>query len=309
MWAPCLGEPGVAALMLLSSVSWLLCRLPAPVAGAFAWCSGWLLYHVLRLRRRVARENLARALPELDRRAQRRLLRGHYGHLGRVLIDTLRLPLLTKPISCALLGDALGQLERLRRGRGLIVVVGHLGLWDRLACAAALAGLPVSVVTRRIKRGSVDRFWQRLRARCGVQLLPAEGSALALRRRLRAGELVALAIDQHQPGGLETTFFDRPVLTSAGAARLSLDSGAPIVVASLTRCGSGLELQLDQLRDTAGLDAQGITQLCNDTLEQQVRQRPEQWFWVHRRWKNVSKKQDDGDSSPDPPLPEERRSE
>ncbi len=253
------------------------------MVSVVAWCCGWLLYHVLRLRRRVARENIARALPELTPRARSQLLRRHYAHLGWTLVDTLRLPRLEVEAARELLGPALERLEGLRVGRGVIVLVGHLGCWDRLACAAALAGLPLSVVTRKIKQGGVNRLWQRLRGRCGVKLLPAHGCALALRRRLRAGELVALAIDQHQPGGLPTSFFGRPALTTAGPARLAQDSGAAVVLASLVRSGEGYRLMLDRIEP--GGNANEMTQRFNDRFEAHVRAYPEQWFWVHRRWK------------------------
>lgn len=265
-------------------MGWLVCRLSPRSARGLARLIAWLLFSVLRLRRRVCLENLRRAFPEHDDATLLQRARAVYGHLARVIVDVLRLPRLDAATARAWLGAAVARLHLLRRPRGLLVLVGHLGSWDLLACAAANAGLPLHVVTRRLKSKGVDRQWQALRAAWGVRLHAAQGSALALLRALQRGEIVALPLDQHEPAGQPTTFFGRPAATSTALARLARASGAPVIAAFLLRRGETHELVVEgpfaPVEDVAV-----ATQAYTAQLEAAIRRAPEQWLWLHRRWK------------------------
>ena len=277
-------------------LSWIISRLSRRMAAALAFFLGWTMFYLVRARRRVAWKNISRSLPALSWAERTRILRQSYTHLGHVVVETFRLSSLSSVQASEIIGDARGRIEGLRRPQGLLVAVAHLGLWDLLACASARAGIPVNVVTRQIKSGRIDSFWRRLRERSGVRLLPAEGSALAIRRALRRGELVGLAIDQHQPEGLPVPFFGRLAATTDAPARLAIDSGAPLFFASLVRRDDGVDFHLrgpievsEEGEPTGAMTradrVMKITRRLNAVLEEEIRACPEQWFWIHRRWK------------------------
>jgi KDO2-lipid IV(A) lauroyltransferase len=271
----------IAALVRLLPDSWT--RRLGALLGA-------LCFHIFRVRRRVAIGNLARALG-LNPRQSRVLARRVYDHLCTGALEFLQIGRLTPTLAKQILGPGLEKLRQIQaRGRGVLVLSGHLGSWDLLACAASLAGLKVNVVTRRIKATWLDSFWMEQRRRCGVRLLPAVGSARAIVRALRRNEVVAMVLDQHEPQGVPVTFFGRPAATGTALARLALLSDAPVVPAFLLREERGFRLAVHdplELVRTADhrSDVISNTRRFTQVLQVEIESAPEQWLWLHRRWK------------------------
>ncbi|MCA9668818.1 MAG: lysophospholipid acyltransferase family protein [Myxococcales bacterium] len=266
--------------LLLGGLSLRAARRVGAFFGALLWLA--------RIRRRVALENLQRAL-DIDASDARRLLYQVYRQLGCAAVEFFRIPRLSGDDARQLLGDdSLARLEALRReGNGVLVLSAHLGNWDLLACAAARAGLPVNVITRTIKRRGINDYWMRTRGSCGVQLLEAAGSARRIVAALRRNELVAVVLDQHDPDGVAVPFFGRLAATSASLARLARLSGAPVLPAFLVRTDDGFRLELGEALDVsrADDDIELATARFTAAIEQAVREHPEQWLWLHRRWK------------------------
>ena len=275
----------------VSFLAWLARWIPARPVG---FLLGWLALSLLRVRRRVVLTNMEQALG-LRGAPARALAATLYRHLGRGALELLRAPGLTQGAARELMGEeGMRRLEAVAgQGKGMLVLTAHLGHWDLLACAAARAGLPLSIVTRRIKSAWLDRFWSGLRGTCGVKLLPDQGSAGRVISRLRRGEVVGYVLDQHQPGGLAVPFFGRPAATSTSLARLARATGSPVVAAFLIRQpGGGYRLEvsdpLPAISDLVGSQEEKIqqaTRIYTETLEQAIRRWPEQWLWLHRRWK------------------------
>ncbi len=255
---------------------------------------GWLWFHLVRVRRRVALENLAAAFPELAPGERRRLAARCFRHLAACGVEFLRMPRL-------LAGRAedlfeVQGMEHLRRaleaGAGVLVVTGHLGNFDLLACAAARWWLnELHVVTRSQHVGWINRYWMESRARCGLKLLPEKDSALHLDRLLRKGGSAALLIDQHLPHGPPHIFFGRPAATTRAPALLAFQTGAALVPVWSERLARDRHrlwidppLWADRTGERSGEVAR-LTDLLNGWLEERVRRRPEQWLWIHRRWK------------------------
>lgn len=275
-------------------------RLSPRVTAALGRLLGDVVWSLLRLRRAVVMENLAAALPHLSPLERCRTAREVYRHLGRVALEYFQLRQLTPERARCLIGDE--NLERFRallsRGRGALVLSAHLGNWDLLACSAAVCGIPVNVITRRIKNRSLDRFWTSRRRRCGVRLLPASGSARNVMRALRRNEVVVFVLDQHAPGGEVVPFLGRPAATSRSLARVARATGAPVVPVFMPRLGSEYasqvldtvevgETKCDSLDDDSLDDVRLSTTRYSAIIEQVVREYPTQWFWLHRRWKVV----------------------
>jgi len=127
----------------------------------------------------------------------------------------------------------------------------------------------------------------RTRGRCGVTLHGARGSAREIVAALRRVELVAVVLDQHEPGGVAVPFFGRPAATNASLARLARLSGAPVLPTFLVRTDDGFSLELGEALTIArdDDDVAQATARFTEAIEHAVRKHPEQWLWLHRRWK------------------------
>lgn len=285
----------------------LLARVPRSWILGMGAALGWIAFSVLRIRRRVAVNNIRRALG-LPRDQATALARSCYVHLGRGLVEFLQVPALDARGAEAILGEE--GLARLRgnisQGRGIIALSAHIGNWDLLASAAARCGLPVYVVTRQIKTRWINRLWMGGRREAGVHLLPSCGSAGQVVRALRAGGIVAMVLDQHQPDGVIVPFLGRPAATSDAVARLALATDCPVVPVALVRRGQGFHFEVGEPLPLSR-DGDKQENIVENTacyarvLGEMVRRWPEQWLWLHRRWK-VADAAQDGPRNPNPPA-------
>lgn len=277
--------------MILRLLAWISERLGARSVARLGAALGAIVFTLLRIRRAHTVAALGRSL-SLSRAEATALARRVYRHLGRSVLELLRVRALREEEAEAMLGvEGRARLDRLlAERRGLLVLTGHLGSWDLLACAAGRLGYPLHVVTRSLRASGLNRFWMESRRACGVGLHPARGSALALTRALREGAIVALVLDQHEPGGEVVPFFGQPAATSLSLARLARATRAPVVPAFLLHEPAGHRLVLGDpvpLRWTACKrdDLHQATLAFSEILERQIRACPEQWLWLHRRWK------------------------
>jgi Kdo2-lipid IVA lauroyltransferase/acyltransferase len=248
-------------------------------------------FYVLRIRRRVALENLEKAL-DLSPSERRQLAEEAYVHLIRGALEFSMIGRLRPEQAAAILGEHSTRMisALLAREKGLLILTAHLGQWDLLACAAARCGFRVNVITRSIKNSWINRYWMNQRRRCGVNLLPSKGSARRVIAALRRNEIVAMVLDQHDPDGLILPFFGRKAATSSSLARLARITRAPVVPAFLIRRENAFFCKiLDpipiEVSSNRFQDLMTNTARFNEILEQSIRETPSQWLWLHRRWK------------------------
>ncbi|HUK66398.1 MAG TPA: lipid A biosynthesis acyltransferase [Anaeromyxobacteraceae bacterium] len=261
--------------------------------GEFVGVLAWLL----RVRRRVVLANLRLAFPQLSERERRRIGKKCYVNLGRMAPEFLLAPrLTTAEIDRFFDYDGFDRLEAERaRGRGVIVCTGHFGHFEMLAAVHALKGIPITMITRPMGRSRLNDLWRGTRARAGVEdLIARKGETLkAARRALAAGRVLGYVIDQNQPArrAIFPRFFGVPAATSATPAVLALRTGTPVFFAVALPLDGGrhrvviegpLAVPTSGRRDE---DVLAFTQDLNDRLERWVRAYPEQWYWLHRRWK------------------------
>jgi KDO2-lipid IV(A) lauroyltransferase len=250
------------------------------------------LAHALGVRRRVAEDNLARAFPGRDAAWRARVLRDHYRELGRVVLEYPRLAELAAGGDEVLAGiRGLEHLAEARgRGRGCVLVTAHFGNFE-LAGAAVARHHPLDFVYRPLSNPAVEAWIGRIRARAGVGLIPVGAGLRRTFESLRANRCVALLGDQDaRRHGVFVRFLGRPASTPVGPAVLALRTGAPLLFAVTFRGGDGRHvitieppLALDDPRAPDAVTR--LTALHASRLEAWVRQRPEMWFWLHRRWK------------------------
>jgi KDO2-lipid IV(A) lauroyltransferase len=271
-------------------------RLSFTRAGNIGNRIGQLGYRPLGIRRVVVERQLAAAFPQLDHAEIERIARASYGHLGRTSIETAVLPTCSAQQVIDLFEDVQGWSiveERLARGKGLIVVTGHLGNWELGGAYLAARGVPIDVVARHMANPLFDRYLTSTRQRIGMTVVHDEAAVRRVPRSLRDGRAVAFLVDQGAVGLASTwvPFFGRYAKTPRGPAVFALRSGAPIVFGTALRQASGrYQLSFEPVDvDPTGdreADVDRIVAAYTLTLERWVRRTPEQYFWHHRRWKH-----------------------
>jgi len=259
-----------------------------------------LSWRLLPARRAVVLENLRRVYGgRVGEDEILRIAQAHYGHLARLVGEFLRYRFLS-----AKRKDAIVRVENLdliravhARGKGVLIVTGHFGNFE-VATLAGVRKFPEAhgrfhFVRRAIKPAWLEALVTRRFRRAGFGVLPKRGSLDALVERLEAGDLVVFPFDQHAQGrdGVPVEFFGHAAGTFKSLAIIAVATGAPIMPASAWREPDGthvlrFEEPLDLPRsDNAGEELRLVTRACNAALERLVVRRPEQWWWVHRRWK------------------------
>jgi KDO2-lipid IV(A) lauroyltransferase len=244
-----------------------------------------LVGDVLRVRRAHVEASLVSAgVPDASRVARRM-----YYDLARGLIELIEMALGRSAV-LSRVSVAAPELDGLRR-RGFVVATAHTANWDLVACAFAQR-FPVIVVTKHFRVRWLDRLWQSARARRGVRLV-SEGSVM--RRALPAlqqGAALAMLIDQapeRTRGVLRAAFLGRPASVDLSPALLAQRARVPLVVAFPERCGDALSLRVTSIHEPPARASRSwaVRTMLEATreLEDFVRERPEQWLWMHRRWK------------------------
>lgn len=256
---------------------------------------GWVAGSVLRIRRAVVDENLARAFPERDAGWRRRVAVGSYRHLGREAVAAFRLSG-ERPEGVVARTEVVG-LEALREaraeGRGAILVTGHLGNWEIGGAALAARGIPVDAVAFRQRNRLFDRDLVENRVRLGMRVIPRGRASRAVFHSLAEGRVPGLVADQNAgERGLFVDFFGVPASTARGPAVFSLRSGAPLflgVAVALPGRPHRYRVHLEPIPfESHGEVAADVRSLLNAQvagLERWVREVPEQYFWQHKRWK------------------------
>lgn len=251
------------------------------------------LAHALRLRRSVAEQNLALAFPERGARERDAILREHYRELGRVCTEYACLAELARSTPGEVMAEVrheahVNQARSL--GRGVVILTAHLGNFE-LAGAWMARTQPIDFVVKPLSNPDMEAWISERRRAAGVGQISLGAGVRAVFGALRANRCVALLGDQDaRRHGVFVPFFGRLASTAVGPAAIALRSGAPLIPAFAHRRGDGRHViefhaPLTVERPDAPDAAQRLTALHTALLEAQIRERPAEWFWLHRRWK------------------------
>jgi len=265
------------------------------IGRAFAW----LWYYVIPIRRHVAIMNVTRALgTELTPRERRRTVRRAFEHLVMMGVESLRMPGLTREKAAALV--ATEGMEHwnaaMARGKGVIGVMAHLGNFEMIGVSQGLAGVPLHGVVKDLKNPAVHKFIFDYRHRANFHTIPPKGSKEIIRATLLRGEAVGFVVDQHMAKhrAVVCSFFGLLASTSPAPARFSLETGAPIVPVLITRDAKRaghhhLRVEPEFVLESPYADpAKNLwhnTERLNRILEGWIRKNPEQYLWLHKRFK------------------------
>lgn len=282
-------------LFILKSISFVFGHMPLGLAIFIGRGLGFLAYVFLRKHRRIAADNLNLAYKgALTEEETRAIVRKVFANIGITAAETLRIPWikhadLHKYVSC----DGLDNLRAaLAKGRGVIILTGHFGNWELQAAYFGLAGFPMDVVVRELDSPLIDAFVRWIRCSGGNRIVLKNRSMRKLMKVLSDNGIALILVDQNVASaeGVFVDYFGTLACTNKGPAMLAAAVGAAVLPTFLVRKGSthhliiGQEIKLVVTGDKSS-DTLVNTAAFTRSVEQIVRQYPEQWFWVHRRWK------------------------
>jgi Kdo2-lipid IVA lauroyltransferase/acyltransferase len=292
-----LGEAAVGALTvgLLRATRYFD---PEKTANAFARIAG-LIGPRLR-EQRIGRANLTAAFPEKSPEEIETILAGVWDNLGRVGAEFAHIDHIWD-FDEARWNHGRTQLSQRTHelfhqlrldGKPALIFASHLANWEMPALAAVAHGLDTAILYRRPNIASADRIIQEMRQVKMGTLIPAGRDApFRLAEALQKGQHVAMLVDQYLTGGVEVTFFGRKTRANPMLARLLRQVECPVHGVRIIRQPGGLfqaELteEIPPVRDESGrIDVQGTTQAVTSVVESWIREYPDQWLWLHRRWR------------------------
>ena len=274
--------------------------LPRRAALSVATSASSLAYHLLGGLRRVAATNLAIAFPGLSEAEKERLAKGAFRNLGRILGEMSQFPKATheslkKLIDFQIDPDVYAEYQQLKaEGRGVIIVSPHLGNWEVLVFGWATYDSPMSYLARPLDNPKIEKLTVDLRTKFGNRPINKTNSAMTAARVLRHEGLLGILADvnAHPKEGVFVPFFGVPASTSAGVAIIAMRTNSAIVPMAavwddekqhyIGKHGPMIfpadtgDRQRDILETTAAFTAE---------VEKLIRQHPDQWLWIHKRWK------------------------
>ncbi len=270
--------------------------LPRPLARAAGISLAWLVYLLHSRLRHVGMRNLALAFPEKSNAERARILREEFTSLGRQLAEVCHFPKYTAGnVDEIVVYDGFENFERAcAQKKGVLFLTAHFGGWELSAFAHSLHGHPMHIVARGLDNVYLDRLVTRYRTMHGNRIVDKDDFVRGLLAAMKSGEAVGILMDTNMtpPQGVFVDFFGIPACTASGLARIALRTDAAVVPgftiwdAQLGKYRLRFDPALDLTRSgNLEADIQANTQQFTRVIEDYVRQYPDQWLWVHRRWK------------------------
>jgi lipopolysaccharide heptosyltransferase II len=284
------------AFAFYQALAAVLRRLPIAFVCRTGWALGALGYWIAGPYRRLVLHNLHIAFrAEKSGGELRTIARKHFASLGSNLLASIKVPALSRgEIERAVQIEGLEIVHALNaRGRGIVLVISHIGNWEVLAQITVIAfRSAIGTVFQRLGNVHLDAAFRKNRATLGCELFERKEGFQGALKMLRAGGSVGVLMDQHAgDAGVWCPFFGRLASTSSLPAMLALRSGAALVPAAVHSAGPGRwRLVIDSPVELRTREANEVTAQLNETLERQIRRQPEDWFWVHNRWKTPKPK-------------------
>jgi KDO2-lipid IV(A) lauroyltransferase len=261
----------------------------------------WLFAHIfilggyyLGIRKQIARKNLQMIFPDMKTNHQNKIIKKMYYHLGITAAETY-LGKLSDLASRTAFEEKENIEKALQANKGVIISTGHFGNWE-LAGRTMAQNWPVSVVIKKQRNPYFNSYTNKLREAENIQIIYRKRALRGILKFLRKNALVCLLIDQNaRARGMKMNFLAEPASVFTGAAKISIKTGAPVVRAVAIRKENGEHifrfeepLFPDNYKNNDH-DIKKYTRKINSSLEKYIRLYPEQWFWVHRRWRKPDK--------------------
>ncbi len=279
----------------LLAVAYVIHIMPRFVHQGIAWMIGLIWFDVVRIRRRDAIRNVQRVFPEKTEKQAAQMARKSLYHMGLTLTEFYSMPFLDQKKFEEIV-DLEGNEyidKALQQGRGVFLLAPHVGNGDFGTAALASWGYKVHIISKVFEWQWLNDLWFGARKAKGVRFIPPRKSSYEILKALKKNEIVIFVLDQYTgpPNGILTTFFGYETGTAVGLALFAKKSGAPVIPIYDKRIGNGrhkitcsppIEFEEKTSKEET---LRHMTEKYNRALEKQILDAPEQWMWVHRRWK------------------------
>ena len=234
--------------------------------------------------KKKVRRNLAAAMPELTRDEQDKIILGMWDNLGRTLAEYAHLDKFG-PDRVEVI-DGGDVATRYQTGKGFILASGHFANWEILPVTIRKNNIDAQLIYRHANNPYVEKLMQYARAGRGLKFSrKGVAGARSVHGALRDNKVVAMLVDQKHNRGMPIPFFNRPAMTAPAVADLALKYNAPILMGRCERLeGARFRVTTSAPLDVSSGNAEEILTRINAQLEQWIRERPEQWLWLHKRW-------------------------
>lgn len=252
-------------------------------------CLAFLWWDVFRIRRKVVIENIARVFPSLSQKDQMRLARKSIQSMGRTVMEYVWIGGMNRRRAESIFTIE-GQEyfdQAFKKNKGVCLLTLHLGNGDLALSVLSALGYPIYLISKEFKVRWLNDFWFNLRGRSGTKFIPPRNSSYAVLKALKKNACVVFVNDQYMgpPIGARTTFFGIETGTALGLAIMAHRSEAPVIPVYTYRKSNGRHVICFFPELTLQSNEVESTQKFNSFIEQSILKHPEQWMWVHRRWK------------------------
>jgi len=271
---------------------WLIKKTPekAEMSGAKL---GRMVWKLSKKHRERALENLERAFPEYDEAKRNEVGRGVLEHFGRVMADFVRAPARTNQEVLATTEEIRTELidEALSEGRGMLLISGHFGNWERLAHWFSAKGYKLTIVVRDANDPELNQLVLDLRHAAGIGVISRGDAIQPIYEALGRNEIIGILPDQNSEE-IFIPFFGKPCGTVKGPAVIARRRKAPVVAVYCPRIGvNRYQAFAERIEPLEGYEPiEGMTRAINLSLENAIRKHPEQYLWIHNRWKSAKKR-------------------
>ena len=281
---------------LVRAVAGCLGRMPRGVARLLAACLAFAVYWCFGRLRRVGMRNLELALPELPAQARKKILKHVYIHLGWQLVEFCRMTRYTAQNTRNWMRtDGLDHyLAAQARGKGVLIITAHLGAWELSSFYHSLMGHPMGMIARKLDNRRLDAYVNGIRCLHGNFVISKDDFGRGLLKAIHAGATVGILMDTNMTPtqGEFVPFFGIAACTGTGLAHIARQTGAAVLPGFMFWEPAerryvlrfGAEIEMPHTEDRAADILEG-TRRCTAVIESWIRRYPDQWLWIHRRWK------------------------
>ncbi|MBN2528925.1 MAG: lysophospholipid acyltransferase family protein [Deltaproteobacteria bacterium] len=262
------------------------------VLRRLGWLLGTLWYYVFPIRRRVVLANLTRVFAA-NESVHGAIALSFYRKFCTNILELLFVRSILKKTNAITTEGAHYLTAAQARGKGVIAVTAHLGNFDLLACSQATSGVPLAIISKRLHFKFMNEIWMRIRRRCGLTIFLSHSASISVVRWLKKGRVLGLVVDQRLSqtnGGIPVPFFGYSVWTSPAAANLARCSGAALIPVMIHRRRDGghhvvFGKEILASNENGCLDNVCIMERIHQNLEDWICRFPDEWMWLHRRFK------------------------
>jgi Kdo2-lipid IVA lauroyltransferase/acyltransferase len=291
---------GAARTYLEYAIAWTILKsisaLPRPMALWAGYAIGAMAHQLLPHLRRRAEINLRLALPKLTDLERERIKRNVFRNLGRLLGEISQFPRYNRETIPSIVAyEGLeNYLNAISQGKGVILLTGHIGAWELSVFAHSIYGHPMSFLKRNVDNPLIEAMAENYRSRFGNRAIDKRNSVREVLKTLKSGGVVGILADLNasREEGVFVDFFDIPACTTAGVATLALRTGAVVLPGYLIwdEAARLHRLHFEPPIETIDTGAQKEDVVANSAryakaIENIIRKHPDQWLWIHRRWR------------------------